>query len=82
MLATLLQQLGEDPVPIDGVNIAWSALAPMLVLVGGALLILVADSLWPRRPPAGSFAAFAVFTAGLSVISAIPLWQRVQPLRR
>ena len=82
MLATLLQQLGEDPVPIDGVNIAWSALAPMLVLVGGALLILVADSLWPRRPPAGTAAVFAVFTAGLSIISAIPLWQRVQDVGR
>jgi len=82
MLATLLQPLGEDPVPIDGVNIAWSALAPMLVLVGGALLILVADSLWPRRPPAGTFAAFAVFTAGLSIISAVPLWQRVQDVGR
>ena len=65
--------------PIDGVDVAWSALAPMLILVGGALLLLVADALVApkplrsrlravhrrRRPPAPS-------------PSPCPLWNRVQ----
>ena len=82
MLASVLQQLGEDPVPIASVNLAWSALLPMLILVGGALLILVLDSLLPRRPIAGAYAFATVVTAGLSILAAIPLWRRVQDADR
>ncbi len=82
MLASLLQQLGEDPVPIASVNLAWSALLPMLILVGGALLILVLDSLLPRRPIAGAYAFATVVTAALSILAAIPLWRRVQDADR
>ena len=82
MLASVLQQLGEDPVPIASVNLAWSALLPMLILVGGALLILVLDSLLPRRPIAGAYAFATVVTAALSILAAIPLWRRVQDADR
>src|SRR5215203_4342800 len=77
MLAFLLQQLSDDPVPIDRVPIAWSAITPMLVLIGGALLILAVDSLAPRRLVAGTYALATVATAASAAITAVPLWQRV-----
>ena len=82
MLATLLQQLGEDPVPIDRVAIAWTALAPLLVLVGGALLMLAVDSLVRRKPPAGTHAAVTAVLAVVAIVAALPLWQRVQDVDR
>jgi NADH-quinone oxidoreductase subunit N len=82
MLASLLQQLSDDPVPIDRVPIAWAAITPMLVLVGGALLILAVDSLAPRRPVAGTYALATVATAGSAIMMAVPLWQRVTDVDR
>ena len=82
MLASLLQELGEDPTPITRVPVAWVAVAPMLVLIGGALLLLTADSLSRRKPLAGTYALATVVTAGAAIATAVPLWQRVQDVDR
>ena len=39
LLASLAQALDQEPTPITGVDVAWSALAPMLTLIGGAVLL-------------------------------------------
>src|SRR5688572_25628212 len=57
-------------------------MAPILVLVGGALLLLAADSLSTRRPLKGIYALFTTVTAGAAVVAAVPLWQRVQDADR
>jgi len=82
LLALLAQPLDQAPDPIGRIDVAWSAVAPILVLVGGALLLLVADALKTRKPVAGSYALFTVVTAGGAMAMAAPLWQRVQDADR
>ena len=82
MLALLLQSVDDTPVPVAGVNVAWSAVAPILVLVGGALLLLAADSLTTRRPVPGIYALWTTITAGTAIVAAVPLWDRVQDADR
>lgn len=88
MTADLLGVLAQlTPIPTDtGVDVPeveWEALAPVLVLVGGALVLLTLSALVPRRRhPDGAYAAFTV-VAGLAAIAvAVPLWQRVQDADR
>jgi NADH-quinone oxidoreductase subunit N len=82
MLALLAQPIDQAPDPIGRVDVAWSAVAPILVLIGGALVLLVAGALTRRKPLAGSYALFTVITAGAAIASAVPLWQRVQDADR
>jgi NADH-quinone oxidoreductase subunit N len=77
LLASVAQPLDDPPAPLDKVDVAWSGLAPVLVLVGGALLLLVAAAL--LKPQAkGGYAAFTVLTAVVAGGFAVPLWHRVQ----
>ena len=78
LLALLSQPVDQSPVPVGGVDVTWSAVAPVLVLIGGALLLLAADALSSRRPIPGIYALFTVVTAGAAAVAAVPLWQRVQ----
>lgn len=59
-------------------DVSWAALAPILILSGGALVLLVGGSLL-RGPKArrfyGPFAALVALVAGAS---AIPQWHKVQ----
>jgi len=82
MLALLRQPVGEAPERVASVDIAWSAVAPILVLVGGALLMLASDSLSARKPLKGAYALFTTVTAGGAIVAAVPLWQRVQDAER
>ena len=61
VLALLSQPIDDAPDPIARVDVAWSAVAPILVLIGGALLLLAADALRRRKPLDGSY---ALVTAG------------------
>jgi NADH-quinone oxidoreductase subunit N len=82
VLALLAQPIEDAPDPIARVDVAWSAVAPVLVLVGGALLLLAADALKRRTPVNGSYALVTTVTAGGAIALAIPLWQRVQDAER
>ena len=77
MLAALLQPLDAAPVPIDNVNVTWSALAPVLCLIAGGLLMLAADAVSRRKALPGAYAASTVLIAVASIGTAIPLWLRV-----
>ena len=78
LLALLSQPVDQAPVPVDKVDVTWAAVAPVLVLTGGALLLLALSSLTDRRPVRGAYALFTTVTAGIAIGAAIPLWQRVQ----
>jgi len=67
---------------IDTPSVDWAALAPILVLIGGAVLLLVVDSLSLRRPVPGAYALFTVVVAGGSIATALPLWQEVRDPER
>ncbi len=82
ILALLGQSADEVPRHISRVPVAWSAVAPILALIGGALLLLAADALKNRKPLDGTYALVTVITAGASMALAIPLWQRVQDANR
>jgi NADH-quinone oxidoreductase subunit N len=78
LLASLGQPLPVDPNPIDTPRVDWAGEAPLLVLVGGALVLLLVSSFVRHR---FSTAGYTVFTClvGLGAIgAAIPLWREVQ----
>jgi NADH-quinone oxidoreductase subunit N len=81
-VALIAQPIEQAPDPIGRIDVAWSAVAPILVLVGGALLLLVTSALARRKPLAGSYALVTVVTAGAAIACAVPLWQRVQDVDR
>ncbi len=76
-LSSLAQPLPIDAEPLARPDVAWIALGPVLVLIGGALLLMLVSSLAPRKPLPGSYALFTVIVAGGSMAVAIPLWDRV-----
>lgn len=61
---------------LQGPKVDWFAVSPLLVLLGGAMVLLVASSLtptWPKR-------CYALFTAAVSVAAAVlgvALWHRI-----
>jgi NADH-quinone oxidoreductase subunit N len=78
MFAALLQPLDATPTPIDSVTVAWSALAPVLCLIGGGLLLLAIDAVSRRKASPGAYAWSTVLIALASMGFAAPLWIRVQ----
>jgi len=82
LLSLLAQPADQLPDPIARTDVAWSAVAPILALVGGALVLLVADALKSRKPLDGTYALVTVVTAGGAMALATPLWQRVQDAER
>ena len=78
MIGLLTQPLPVEPDPIVRPEVAWVAVGPVLVLVGGALLLMLVGSLARRRPLEGSYALFTVVIAGCAMATAVPLWDRVQ----
>jgi NADH-quinone oxidoreductase subunit N len=78
LLALLSQPIGDDPEPIGRVAIEWAGIAPILILVGGALVLLGADALKRNAPARGIYALFTTLVAGGSIVAAVLLWQRVQ----
>lgn len=82
LLALLSQPLDETPEAITRVPIAWSALTPVLILIGGALVLLVGDALLRSRVPRGLQSAFTVAIAVTAGAFALPLWDRVHDAAR
>lgn len=78
LLALVSQPVDQAPNPVEHVEVAWSALGPLLVLVGGALVLMVADAL--KRGPAlkGTYALVTTVIAAGAVLLSLPLWDRVQ----
>lgn len=63
---------------LDTPEVVWSALVPVLLLIGGALVLMVVGALVPRRTNGAWFAAAAIATAGASIAASVPLWFRVR----
>ncbi len=68
----------EGTVSLAGPSVDWWALAPMLILLVGGLLVLTFSSFLRGRAPRGLFSTVTVVIAAAAAISAIPLWARVQ----
>jgi NADH-quinone oxidoreductase subunit N len=73
----LLAQVGPNVQPLDTPEITWSLLWPLMILVGGALVLITLTSLVPTTRNGSFPAAFTVVTAGAALASLIPIWNRV-----
>lgn len=77
MLASIAQAVPGVGDQIATPPVVWKALAPVLVLIGGAVVILGLSALTRRKPSSGVCALLTVVTALASAASAIPLWRDV-----
>src|SRR3546814_15401774 len=78
LLALVSQPVDEAVEALPRVDVAWSAIAPVLILVVGALLLLVVGSLARRPPLHGSYAPAPTVIAGSPTSTAVGLADRVQ----
>ena len=61
---------------LHGPKVDWFALTPLVILLGGAMVLLVVAALtpaWPKR----CYALFTVATAGAAGVMAFILWDRI-----
>jgi NADH-quinone oxidoreductase subunit N len=65
-----------DRIATPGID--WAALAPLLILIGGAMLLLVVDALSLRKLRPGMYASYTVLVASASIAWSIALWQEVR----
>ena len=65
-----------SPEAFTGPAIAWFALTPLLVLLGGALVLLVVGALTPRWPR-GLYAGFTATIGGAAMVMSFVLWDDV-----
>jgi NADH-quinone oxidoreductase subunit N len=63
--------------PLELPDIQWADLAPALILVGGALVLLAVGTFFPERPGGNAYAVFTVVVAAAAMVSAAGLWQDV-----
>jgi NADH:ubiquinone oxidoreductase subunit 2 (subunit N) len=82
LLGLLSQPVDEAPVAVASVNVAWSGVAPILILVGAALVLLAVDSLVTGKLRAGAYSAVTALAALVAMGSAVPLWSRVRDVDR
>ena len=82
ILATLAQPLPVDPDPIDRPAVDWGAVAPVLILVGGALVLMLVSSFVRNRKLTLPYTV-ATCVIGLAAIGATdPAVARVQDADR
>ena len=74
--------IAQQAVPLATPEIAWSAIVPLLILVGGSLLLLTVAALTPKRWPRGTSTAVTVVSGIATGISAYALDGRVTDVER
>ena len=73
-LASVLAQVETFRTP----EIEWYAIVPLLILVGGALVMMVKAALLPNLMRPGIYALGTVIISGAALIDACFLWNDVQ----
>lgn len=61
---------------LQGPSVDWFALTPMIILLGGAVVLLVVSALTPRWPK-GLYAWFTVATSVAAIVVSFFLWHRI-----
>lgn len=82
VLGSLSQPLPSDPSPIETPGIDWSAAAPLLVLVGGALVLMLWSSFVRSRHATVGYTVFTCLVAIGAIVAVVPLWREVQDADR
>ena len=78
MIAFLNQPLPDDPTPIHTPTVDWWALAPMLALIGGAMLLMLLTTFFRSRLFPGAYAVVTSVAALTAVGFSVKLWNDVQ----
>jgi NADH-quinone oxidoreductase subunit N len=78
VFGSLTQPLPVDPSPIDAPTVDWGAEAPLLVLVGGALVLMLVSSFVRSRRATVGYTVFTCLVGVGTIAAAIPLWREVQ----
>jgi NADH-quinone oxidoreductase subunit N len=65
-----------NPVPFEGPSVDWFALSPLLILLGGALVLLVVGALTPPWPK-GLYAFITACVGGAATAMAFVLWDDI-----
>jgi NADH-quinone oxidoreductase subunit N len=74
VIATLLAQVDRiDTPPVD-----WGAIAPQLILIGGAFVLLGVAALSRKRPIRGTYTLFTIVVGGLALVAARVQWSDLQ----
>ncbi len=68
----------QAPAKLVTPTVEFSALLPVLILLGGAVILMVVGALLPRRSRFGWHATATVVIAVASIVSCIPLWFRTR----
>jgi len=63
--------------PLLTPDVEWRVLAPELILIAGALILLVAGTFARRKEVGSAYAVFTVLVACASLVSTVGLWQDV-----
>jgi NADH-quinone oxidoreductase subunit N len=82
LLGSLAQPLPVDPDPIDTPTVDWGAEAPLLVLVGGALMLMLVASFVQSRRSTVLYTVFTCLIGAGAIGAAVPLWREVQDADR
>ncbi len=82
VLGSLSQPLPVDPTPIDTPTVDWGAEAPLLVLVGGALVLMLISSFVRSRRTTVLYTVLTCLIAVGSIGAVVPLWREVQDADR
>ena len=70
--------LAQVPDQLNTPAVDFAALSPVLILLGGAVLLMVTGALLPRQSRYPWHAACTLLTAGVSIVASIPLWYRTR----
>lgn len=82
LFGSLSQPLPVDPSPVDTPTVDWAAEAPLLVLVGGALVLMLVAAFVRSRRAATAYMVFTCLVAVGAIGAAVPLWREVQDAER
>jgi NADH-quinone oxidoreductase subunit N len=78
LLGTVSQPLPVDPTPIATPTVDWGAEAPLLILVGGALVMMLFSSFVRSRRSTAGYTVFTCLVALAAIGAVVPLWREVQ----
>jgi NADH-quinone oxidoreductase subunit N len=77
ILGSLGQPLPVDPVPIEQPGVDWGAIAPVIVLLGGALALMAFSAFVRSRRATVAYTVFTCLVGLGTIAAAVPLWIEV-----
>jgi len=71
-------QAADVIVPLETPSVEWAGLVPLIVLAGGAVVLLMAASLIGKWVPQWAYAAFTALVGVWGVVACVSLWDEIE----